>query len=93
MRGVAAGNSALVFTNIAGSITPADLAELIALAAGFRAIVVDLSRFFEFRDTQAQATLLDRFVLAGWGQPSPITSPSDPYWIFRKTAALDPDDD
>jgi len=93
LRGVAGQNSAVVFTNIAGSIIPADLDELIALAAGFRTIVVDLSRFFEPRDIPAQAVLLDRFILAGWGQPAPITSPSDAYWMFRKAAVLDPDDD
>ena len=93
LRGVSGQNSALVFTNIAGSITPVDLDELIALAAGFRTIVVDLSRFFEPRDKPAQADLLDRFVLAGWGQPAPISSASDTYWMFRKPLVLDPDDD
>ncbi len=93
LRSIDGHNSALVFTNIAGSIAPRDLDELIALAAGFRAIVVDLARFFEPRDGPAQADLLDRFVLAGWGQPAPISSASETYWMFRKPAALDPDDD
>jgi predicted O-methyltransferase YrrM len=92
LRGIASQNSALVFTNIAGSIPPPDLDELIALAAGFRAVVVDLSRFFEPRDRPAQASLLDRFVLAGWGDHTPISSASDTYWMFRKRATLDPDD-
>jgi hypothetical protein len=93
LRGIAGQNSALVFTNVAGSMTPADLDELIALAAGFRAVIVDLSRFFEPRDRPAQVILLDRFVLAGWGQPAPVSSASDTYWMFRKPAAPDPDDD
>jgi len=93
LRGIAGQNSALVFTNIAGSMTAADLDELIAVAAGFRAIVVDISRFFEPRDKAAQAILLDRFILAGWGRPVPISSANDTYWMFRKPAVLDPDDD
>jgi hypothetical protein len=93
LRSIVGQNSALVFTNIAGSISPADLDELIALAAGFRTIIVDLSRFFEPRDRPAQATLLDRFVLAGWGHPAPISSASDTYWMFRKPTVLDPDED
>ncbi len=93
LRGVAGRNSALVFTNIAGSITPADLDELIALAAGFRTIVVDLARFFEPRDKPAQAVLLDRFILAGWGEPASLPSASDTYRMFRKSAAPGADDD
>jgi hypothetical protein len=93
LRGIASQNSALVFTNIAGSITEADLDELIGLATAFRTIVVDISRFFEPRDEAAQAILLDRFVLAGWGEPAPISSANDTYWMFRKLAVLDPDDD
>jgi hypothetical protein len=93
LRGVVGQNSALVFTNIAASITPLDLDELIVLAAGFRAIVVDLSRFFVPREKAAQVALLDRFILAGWGEPAPISSASDTYWMFRKPAMLDPDDD
>jgi hypothetical protein len=93
LRGVAGHNSALVFTNIASSIAPPDLDELINLAAGFRTIVVDLSRFFEPRDKANQQALLDRLVLAGWGLPVPMASVADPYWMFRKPAVLDPDDD
>ncbi len=93
LRGISGENSALVFTNIAASITSSDLDELIVLAAGFRTIVVDLSRFFEPRDHSAQVLLLDRFILAGWGQPAPISSASDTYWMFRKPSARDVDDD
>jgi predicted O-methyltransferase YrrM len=87
LRGLAGHNSALVFTNIAGSMAPADLDELIALSAGFRTIVVDAARFFEPRDRTAQAALLDRFVLAGWGEPGPIPSAGESYWLFHKPAA------
>ncbi len=93
LRHVDGRNSALVFTNIAGTMPSADLDELIALAAGFRTIIVDASRFFEPRDKAAQVSLLDRFVHAGWGQPAPISSASDTYWIFNKPAVLDPDED
>jgi hypothetical protein len=91
LRGVDGRDSAVVFTNLAASMTSKELDELITLAAGFRAIIVDLSRFFEPRDRPAQTALLERLILAGWGQPAPISSASDSYWMFRKPAARDDD--
>jgi precorrin-6B methylase 2 len=93
LRGVDGSDSAIVFTNIAGSILAAELEEIIVLAATFRTIVVDLSRFWEARDKPAQVTLLDRFMHAGWGSPAPVSSPIDTYWMFRKPSVLDPDID
>ena len=52
-----------------------EIDEIIAQMAGFRAVVVDLSRFFEVREKAAQAELLDRFIKAGWGRPAPHRDP------------------
>jgi hypothetical protein len=57
----------------------------------FRAVVVDLSRFFETRDKAAQAELLDRFVRGGLGLPAPLATPGDTYWMFRRSAEPPPD--
>lgn len=91
LREIRSENCALVFTNIAATLTAVELEELIALAAGFRTIIVDLSRFFELRDGAAQSRLLDRMIGAGWGPASPVSTVADNYWIFRKPTILDAD--
>ncbi|MEO7027318.1 MAG: hypothetical protein ABI056_07165, partial [Caulobacteraceae bacterium] len=83
LRGIDGSRSAAVFTNVTGSMSSAEIEEIIARMKGFRAVVVDLSRFFEAREKTAQAALLDRFIQAGWGAAAPIASPLDTYWIFR----------
>ncbi len=89
LRGVDGADSAAVFTNVTGTMAADDIEEIIAQMSGFRAVVVDLSRFFEIREKAAQSELLERFVQAGWGRPAPIASPVDPYWIFRREPATD----
>ncbi|MDQ2860622.1 MAG: hypothetical protein M3T55_07850 [Pseudomonadota bacterium] len=92
-RDLEVGDCAAVFTNVTGSISPDDLDEVIRQLAGFRAVIVDLSRFFEIRDKAEQAALLDRLMRAGCGAPAPLATPGDTYWMFRRESALDPDDD
>ena len=70
LRGIDGADCAAVFTNVTGSMTPEEIEEVIAQMAAFRAVVVDLSRFFEVREKTAQAALLDRLIAAGWGRPA-----------------------
>jgi len=93
LREVDGTRSAALFTNVTGSMSGREIEEIVAQMALFRAVVVDLSRFFETREKSAQAALLDRFIHAGWGAPAPIASPLDTYWMFRHDGDFDPDDD
>ncbi|MGI8841292.1 MAG: hypothetical protein ACR2F8_11025 [Caulobacteraceae bacterium] len=93
LRGLDGTRSAALFTNVTGSMTAEEIEEVIARMALFRAVVVDLSRFFETREKAAQAALLDRFIHAGWGAPAPIANPLDTYWMFSHEAGFHPDDD
>jgi hypothetical protein len=86
-------DSAAVFTNVTGSMSPQDLDEIILQLAGFRAVIVDLSRFFEIRDRTEQAALLESLMRAGCGAPAPLATPGDTYWMFRRETAFDPEDD
>jgi precorrin-6B methylase 2 len=93
LRGEDASQCAAVFTNITSSISNDELDEVIALVSPFRAVIADLSRFFEVRDKAAQSELLDRFIRAGWRRPAPLATPGDTYWMFRRQAEFDPHDD
>lgn len=92
-RDLEVGDCAAVFTNITASMAPNDLDEIIGQLAAFRAVIVDLSRFFEMRDKAEQATLLDRLLRSGCGTPAPLATPADTYWMFRREPNSDLDDD
>jgi hypothetical protein len=72
--------AAIIFTNISATISDDDVAAIIALAAGFSVIVIDLSRFFVARDTSEQVALLARLGQSGWTNGTPLAGT---YWIFR----------
>jgi precorrin-6B methylase 2 len=93
LRGEDFSECAAVFTNITSSISNDELEEIIALVSPFRAVIADLSRFFEVRDKAGESELLDRFIRAGWRRPAPLATPRDTYWMFRRQAELDPHDD
>ncbi len=84
LEAVKPADTALVFTNMTGENSAEDLAAIVTLAARFRVVAIDASRFFAVRDEREQAELIGSLGAAGWGAPTRLSSdPTETYWLFR----------